>query len=57
MRTCFLILTNEKKFPCNCKPIEFNYVLFANLPRIIVACDFSSSLFKLRRGILPPLTN
>ena len=35
---------------------EFDYGLFTNLPRIIVARCFSPSSFKLRRGILPPLT-
>ena len=32
------------------------YGLFTNLPKIIVARDFSKSSFKLKRGILPPLT-
>ena len=36
---------------------EFDYGLFANLPRIIVSHDFSPSSLKLRRGILPLLTN
>ena len=31
---------------------EFDYGLFTNLPRMIVACDFSPSSFKLRRVIL-----
>ena len=31
----------------------FGYGLFTNLPRIIVACEFFPSSFKLRRGILP----
>ena len=35
---------------------EFDYGLFINLPRIIVACDFSPSAFKLKGGILPLLT-
>ena len=30
--------------------------LFTNLPRIIVARDFSPSSFKLKRGILPLFT-
>ena len=30
--------------------------LFTNLPRIIVTHDFSLSSFKLKRGILSPLT-
>ena len=29
----------------------------SNLPIIIVACDFSSSSFKLKRGTLPLLQN
>ena len=36
---------------------EFDYGLFANLPRIIVSHDFSPSSLKFRRGILPLLTN
>ena len=43
----------------NYKPIsqsEFDYGLSTNLPRIIDACNFSPSLFKLRRGILSLLT-
>ena len=28
-----------------------------NLPRIIAACDFSSSSFKLKKGTLPLLKN
>ena len=35
---------------------EFDYGLFTNLPRIIVARDFSPSSFKLKKGILPLLT-
>ena len=34
----------------------FDYGLFADLPIIIVAHDFSPNSFKLTRGILPPLT-
>ena len=50
------ILTNEKHFPQTINQWEFDYVLFTNLPRIIVAHDFSPSLFQLKRGILPLLT-
>ena len=46
----------SKAFSENCKPIRVCYVLPKNLPRIIVACNFSPSTFKLRRGILPLLT-
>ena len=40
----------------NYKPMRVWYGLLINLPRIIVACDFSPSSFKLKRGILPLLT-
>ena len=49
-------MTNEKHFPKTISLWEFDYGLFTNLLRIIVACDFFSSSFKLRRGILPLLT-
>ena len=45
-----------KTFPKFIGQWEFGYGLFKNLPKIIVACYFSPSLFKLRRGILPLLT-
>ena len=32
------------------------YILFAKLPKIIVTREFSPNLFKLRSGILLPLT-
>ena len=48
-------MTNEKQFPKTISQWEFDYGLFTNLPRIIVACDFPQSSFKLRRGILPLL--
>ena len=32
-----------------------DYGLFTNLPRVIVACDFSPSSFKLKRCLLLPL--
>ena len=32
------------------------YILFAKLPKIIATREFSPNLFKLRRGILLPLT-
>ena len=49
-------MTNEKHFPKSISQWEFDYGLFTNLPGIIVACDFSSSSFKPKRGILPLLT-
>ena len=45
------ILTNEKHFPKTINQWEFDYVLFTNLRRIIVDCDFSPSSFKLKSGI------
>ena len=45
------ISINEKHFPKTTSQWEFG--LFTNLSRIIIACDFFSSSFKLRRGILP----
>ena len=51
-KNAFSILTNEKHFPKIISQWELNYGLFTNLPRIIVACDFSTSSFKLERGIL-----
>ena len=55
MWTC-LNFDQWKKFSENYKPIEFDYGLFTNLQRIIVAWDFSPGLFKLKRGILLLLT-
>ena len=43
---------NFYHFPETISQWEFDYGLFTNLPRIIVACDFSPSSFKLKRGIL-----
>ena len=40
----------NKHFPKTINQWEFDYGLFTNLPRIIVARDFSPSLLKLRRG-------
>ena len=37
-----------KTFPKNYEPTRVWYGLFTNLPRIIVACDFSPSSFKLK---------
>ena len=45
-----------KVFSENYKPMRVWLWLFTNLPRIIVACDFSPSSFKLKGGILPPST-
>ena len=50
------ILTNEKNFPKTISQSEFNYGMFTNLPKIIIAYNFSPSSFKLRSGILPLLT-
>ena len=50
------MLTNEKYFPKTISQWEFDYGLFTNLPRIIVARNFSPSSFKLKGGILPLLT-
>ena len=49
------ILINEKDFTKAVTQQEFDWGLFTRLPRIIIACDFSQSLFKLQT-ILPPLT-
>ena len=50
------ILTNENIF----RKLQANESLIMaclqNLPKIIVACDFSPSSLKLKRGILPLLT-
>ena len=42
------ILSNEKHFSKSISQWEFDYGLFTNLPRNIVACDFSRSSYKLR---------
>ena len=34
----------------------FDYDLFTNLPRIIIASNFPHGSFKFKRGILPLLT-
>ena len=55
-RTCHANVNfdQRKTLSENYKPmIEFDYGLFTNSPRIIVACDFSPSSFRLKRGILP----
>ena len=36
-------MTNEKHFPKTIGQWEFDYGFFTNLPRIILACDFSPS--------------
>ena len=56
MWTCFKFLTNENHFPKTISQWKFDYGLFTNLLTIIVACDFSPSSLKLKRGILPLLT-
>ena len=50
------ILTNNKHFSKTISQSQFAYDLLTKLPRITVAHDLSLSLFKLKRGILPPLT-
>ena len=47
------ILTNEKLFPETMSQREFDFGLFTNLSKIIVASDFSPSSFKTKRDILP----
>ena len=54
---CFNFGPMKTIFPKTVSQWEFDYVLFKNLPRIIAACDFSPSSFKLKIGILPPLKN
>ena len=44
-----------KKLSEKYKPMRVWLCLLTNLPRIIVACDFSPSSFKLKRGIVPLL--
>ena len=46
----------KNKFPKNICQSDFDFGFFTNLPRIIVARDFSPSSFKLKKGILPFLT-
>ena len=43
-------------FPKTINQWEFDYGLFTNLPRIIVACDFYPISFNLKRVILPLLS-
>ena len=45
-----------KAFSENYKPMRVWLWFFTNLPRIIVARDFSTSSFKIKRSILPLLT-
>ena len=54
---CFNFGPMKNIFPKTVSQWEFDYVLFKNLPRIIAACDFSPSSFKLKIGILPPSKN
>ena len=54
---CFNFGPMKNIFPKTVSQWEFDYVLFKNLPRIIAACDFSPSSFRLKIGILPPLKN
>ena len=46
----------SKAFSKTISQWQFDYGLFTNLPKINVAHDLSLSSFKLKRGILPPLT-
>ena len=50
------LLTNEKHFPKTISQQECGYGLFTKFSRIIVVQDFTPSSFKLKRGILLPLT-
>ena len=50
------ILANKKRFPKTISQYQFDYSLFAKLLRINFANDFPPSSFKLKRGVLPPLT-
>ena len=50
---CTFNFNQWKTFSETCKPMRAWFTnLFTNLPRIILACDFSPRLFKLKRGIL-----
>ena len=46
----FQILTNENHSLKTISQWEFDYELFTNSPRIIVACDFSPSSFKPKKS-------
>ena len=49
-------MTNEKHFPKTIGQWEFDYDFFTNLPKIILACDFSpSSIVWYIPGYLLPL--
>ena len=50
------VLNFEWNFPKTTRLYEFRYRLFKKLPKIIVVRDILPSLFKHKRGILPPLT-
>ena len=49
------MLISEKDFTKSVTQQVCDWDLFTRLPRIIIACDFSQSSFKLKT-ILPPLT-
>ena len=49
-------MNNEKHFPKIINQWDFDYGLFTSLPKIVKFSDFSPSLFKLKRDILPLLT-
>ena len=51
-----LSFTHENHFLKTVSQCKFNYGLFTNLLRIIVACDFSLISFKLKSGIQLPMT-
>ena len=53
MWTYFKFWPMKKHFAKTISQWEFDYGLFTNLPRIILACDFSPISFKFKRGILP----
>ena len=50
------ILTNDKHSPKIKSQLEFDHGLFTKLPRLIVTLNYSASSFKVKRGIVPPLS-
>ena len=53
---CFKLLPKKKHILKTKNQLKFNYGLSPDLLRIVVACDVSANLFKLKGGILLPLT-
>ena len=56
-RICHVNVTNEKHLSKTISQWKFDYGLFTISSRIIAACDFAPSSFKLKSRILPLLTN